>query len=369
MQKKLKKRKLNRTKLIELAGRFNWETPMRHPIEICLTACERFEESRGKASARRLRKKTDEKSFGTFLSQGAVGGVFTYFLLLVFIILLYRDGYAPLGPLIALPFFLLFGSVFGAAAGLFVWLPGRLFKRRFSFVVRAAFATAGASLLTITFLYLMDSPNYEFALRWRLGFICGIGLAVGLATGSLIRPCRLIVFGAGGRKFGRNPGSWLATPFGFFLRAASVFGLFEALLAVAIWIADRSRSTPYAPPAHLTAIIIVVLYFAAGSYFSLRTPRRVFLPTIVLLLNLPLVGLIVYLRTVRPHADFILTYVLLGMIGLWVIYTLGRLMPPQSFQRIVINSRSEAVATKPVIVRRALPVRQSRRDLLTGWRQ
>lgn len=310
------------------------------------------------ASARRSRKKTEQKAFVTFLSQGAVGGAFTYFLLIVFIILLYRNVYNPIVPLVALPFFLLFGSVFGAATGLFVWLPGRLFKRRFTFVVRAAFATAGASLLTITFLYLMDSPNYEFALRWRLGFICGVGLAVGLATGSLIRPCSLIVSGAGGRKFGRDPGNWLATPFGFFLRAASVLGLFEVLLALAIWVADRTGPRPYAPPEHLPTIIVVVLYFAASSYFSLRTPRKVSLPAIVLLLNVPLAGLIVYLRHARPLADFILTYVLLAMICLWVIYTLGRLMAPQFFQRIVVDSRGEAVATQPVIVRRALQVQR-----------
>ncbi len=332
---------------------------MRNPIEICLRACEWFEESRGKASARRLRKKTEQKPIWTFLSQGAVGGAFTYFLLMTFIILLYRNGYDPILPLIVPPFFLLFGSVFGAATGLFVWLPGRLFKRRFSFVARTAFATAGASLLTITFLYLTDAPDYEYALNWRLGFTAGVGLAVGFATGSLIRPCRLLAFGARDHYADRNPGSRLATPFGVFLRAASVLGVFEALTALTVWVADRSgHRPPSAPPEHRPLIVLAVLYFAASSYFSLRTPRRAFVPPIVIFLNLPLVGLIVYLRNVGPLSEFVLSYVLLAMIGLWVVYALGRLMAPQTFQRIAINSRGEAVATRPVIVRRPLPVQR-----------
>ena len=331
---------------------------MRHPIEICLRAGEWFEETRGKASARRWRKKTEQKPIWTFLSQGAVGGAFNYFLLLAFIMLWYREHHVPPVPLLALPFFLVFGSVFGAAAALFVWLPGRVFKRRFSFVVRAAFATAGASLLTITFLYLMDAPDYQFALNWRLGFTSGVGLGVGLATGSLIRPCRLIAFGASKHHADGDSDSWLAPPFGFFLRAASVFGLFEALIALATWVADSSGPIGYARPRHLPAIIMVVLYFAASSYFSLRPPRKVFLPAIFLLLNLPMVGLIGFLLPVSLLPDLVVTYVSLGMIGLWVIYTVGRLLAPQSFQRIAINSQGEAVAIRPVIVRRPLPVQR-----------
>lgn len=333
---------------------------MRHPIEICLRAGEWFEEARGKASARRLRKKTDQKAIWTFLSQGAVGGAFTNFLFLAFIILLYRDGYDPILVLILTPFFLLFGSVYGVAIGLFVWLPGRLFKRRFSFVARVAFATAGASLLSITYLYLTDARDYEHALNWRLGSTSAVGLAVGFATGSLIRPCRLLAFGARDHYYAdRNPGSRLATPFGFFLRTASVLGFFEALMALTAWIGDRTGHRPSsAPPEHLPLIVLAVVYFAASSYFSVRTPRKAFVPPIVIFLNLPLVGLIVYLRNLGPLSELVLSNILLAIVGLWVVYGLGRMMAPHSFQRIAIDSRGEAVATRPVIVRRALPVQR-----------
>ena len=331
---------------------------MRHPIEICLRAGEWFEETRGKASARRWRKKTEQKPIWTFLSQGAVGGAFNYFLLLAFIMLWYREHHVPPVPLLALPFFLIFGAVFGAAAALFVWLPGRVFKRRFSFVARVAFAMAGASVLTLTFLYLIGAQDYDFALYWRLGFTGGVGLWVGFATGSVIRPCRLIVLGASKHHADGDSDSWLAPPFGFFLRAASVFGLFEALIALATWVADSSGPIGYARPRHLPVIIIVVLYFAASSFFSLKTPRKVVLPTIVLLMNVPSVVLIICLRTVNTISAFVLTYALLLMIGLWVIYTVGRLLAPQSFQRIAINSQGEAVAIRPVIVRRALQVQR-----------
>ena len=327
------------------------------PFEICLTACEWVEEKRGAATARRARKKTDQKAIWTFLSQGAVGGAFTYFSLLVFIILLYREIYDPLVPLLFLTFFLLCGLVFGAATGLFVWLPERLFKRRFTFVARTAFAMAGTSLLTIAFLYLTDARDYESALSWRLGLICGVGLTVGLATGSLVRPCRLLVFGAETRYADRNPASWLSIPFGFLLRAASVLGLFEALAAMAVWVGDRiGHRPPSAPPEQLPAIVLVVFYFAASSYFSLRTPRRVFLPPIVILLNVPLAGLIVYLRQIGPLAELILSYILLAIICLWVVYTLGRMSAPESIQRVLVDSWSGAVAPQTVTPGRACQV-------------
>lgn len=301
---------------------------MKHPLEICLTACEWLEERRGRASARKALNEEEEKTLFTFLSQGAVAGALVYFLAVVFIVVWYRDGY-NFFLLIVLPFFLVFGSLFGSITAVFVWLPEWIFKRRFRFAARAAFGIANTSLLSIASIYLMEVPDYQAAFLWSLPWICGLGLAVALVTGSDIKPCRMLVFGAGRRGARRHVGNWISIPFGFLLRAASVLGLLEALMAVAVWISDRTgHEIPSAPPEHLPAIALTVLYFAISSYLSVKTPGKFFLLPTAILLNLPLAALIVH-----PGAIGISGFLVSlgeGFICLWAIYSLGRVITPES---------------------------------------
>ena len=297
---------------------------MLHPFKICLTLAEWIEDRRGRA---RSRRETEGKTILTFLSQGAVGGMIGYFFVTVFAALS-AQGYSPFF-FVVLPFFLVFGGVWGAVAGFFVWLPGALLKRRLGFLSRTVCAIGGMSLLSAAVFYgrteRLDNEMYA----WLVGYLCAVYLPIILMTGSGIRPGRALVFGAGGHIARLRFRHWLAVPPGFLLRAASIFGVLEALLALAVWISARISPWSSASAREgLPAILVAVTYFVTSTYFSLRTPRKIVLLPLAIALNMPAAFLMVSEKQLgTPNSDF-LAYTYLGFICLWLVYTLGCLIAP-----------------------------------------
>jgi hypothetical protein len=250
--------------------------------------------------------------------------------------------------LVALPVYLVAGSFCGAVVAVFVWLPGALFKRRLGFVVRSICALAASVLLVVVLIYWKDTNEAHQSVSSWLGYVFTLDLPVAFMTGSRIRPCRTMVFGAGQRPARGNFGNWLSVPFGFLLRSASIFGLLEALLVLGLWICNRRVGWLWAPaPEHLPAIIVAVLCFAASSYFSISAPRKFFLLPTLIILNAPLVWLIAYLQQLGTLDNIVLSCMLLVVIFLWVVYTVGRLIAPESPRRVV-DSWHNAVATHQI---------------------
>jgi hypothetical protein len=352
---------------------------MRILIEICLTVCEWVQEMSIQRSARKAAREFEKKTFLTFLSQGAVGGVLGFFVLIAYSVIANPSGYNFI-LLVGLPIYSFGGAAYGAVAGVFIWLLEASFNRlRFAdrvnppanpggagtaflnrtlrFVARTITGMLVMPSLMFAFYYLVDKRDLEQLSysRW-LGFSCTMGLLVALTTGSSIGPCRTIIFGAEGRRARRNFGSWLSIPVGFLLRALSIFGLLEALMTLALWISNGRVGWLWFPTReHLPTIILVVLYFAISTYFSFRSPRKVFLLPAAIVLNLPLAALIVNLRRIGTVDSNILAYLLVGFICLWSVYVLGRLIAPESARRVV-NSWSGTADVRKVSPRGACQV-------------
>jgi len=306
----------------------------------------------GRARVQRATAATLEKKTAfTVLSQGAVGGAVGYFLVAAGSAISHPSGYNFLY-LIALPIFLVFGAAFGSVTGIFVWLPGALLKKRIGFVTRTVIVTTAAMLLLAFALsHGMDEGEVEqWSLSWVIGFISVMSLPVVLMTGSGIKPCRMIVLGVGPRRTRQNIGSWLSYPVGFLLRVASIFGLLEALMTLALWISAR-RSEWFTSPAreYLPGIVLAVLYFATSSYFSIRSPRKSFLLATAILLNLPLALMTVNLRRLGTEASNFLVYAFPVFISLWAAFTLLRVIAPESTLS-VINSSSETAGAQRVLL-------------------
>jgi hypothetical protein len=304
---------------------------MRTLIEICLTVCEWIQERNILRAARKAARECERKSVLTFLSQGAVGGMVGYFLIIAAIIVRQPSGYSFLY-FVLLPLLLAFGAIFGSIPAGFVWLTARLLKRRPGFVSRSVIVLGVMTLLGVAFSYYWtsDSPSEEFSLSRQVGFVCALALPIVVMTGSRLRPCHLIFLGAGPRSKRHNFGSWLAFPAGALLRVASIFALFESVVALAIWISwRRSESFDVQASERLPEIALAIIYFATSAYFSIRTPRKLFLLPTAIVLNLPLAFLIMSQQaTVTAYSDFLI-YSFEGFIALWAVYTLGRLMPPE----------------------------------------
>ena len=311
---------------------------MRHLIEIYLSGWEWYQHRRGIASARAESREAEKKGILTFLSQGASGGVIGYFLTTVCGAVLYFDGNGMLPYVLfaLLPIILAVGAFCGALTGIFVWLFSVLLKRRIGFVARA-FITAGVMFLlgfAISF-WLRAQPSSDWSVWSLAGFTCVMYLPIVLMTGFQLRPGRVMAFGSGGIPR-RSLRAWFAAPPGFLLRAASIFGVMESLLVLAVWIsAQMSLSSSSFPLDSLAAIILATLYFGASAYFSFKTPRKMFLLPIAIALNLPAVLMMVSEKQFNTMDSNFLAYLYLGFICLWILYSFACLIAPAPASRIV----------------------------------
>jgi hypothetical protein len=218
---------------------------------------------------------------------------------------------------------------------MFVWLPGVLLKRRLGFAARAVITVGSIWLLGIAFSYWVSAqePN-ELSMSWLIGSAFAVNLPIVLITGSVIRPGRLLVFGAGGRLARRRFRHWLVIPPGFLLRATSIFAMLEAFLALAVWISVRT--SPWSDVSGrdaLPAIVLAITYFVASSYLSLKTPRKMFLLPLAIALNVPAVILMISEKQVGTADSQFLAYSYFGFICLWTVYTFGCLIAPVAESR------------------------------------
>ncbi|MEP6819873.1 MAG: hypothetical protein ABJA18_10090 [bacterium] len=296
---------------------------MQYPFKTCLTLAEWIEDRRGRA---RSRRETEKRTILTLLSQGAVGGMFGYFLVIVLSTALYPNNYSFIY-FIVLPVFLAFGAFCGAVTGLFVWLPSVRLKRKIGFIPRTLITAGAMSLLSIALSYRM--PEEQVSTWWLACFVCAMYLPIVLMTGSGIRPGRVLVFGSSRCSPRRSLRGWLAIPPAVLLRVASIFGLLESSLVLAVWISARmSRWSSASPLEGLPAILLAITYFLTSTYLSLRTPRKIVLLPLAIGLNMPVAFLMVTENQLDTLASDFLAYSYFGFICLWMVYTVGCLIAP-----------------------------------------
>ena len=304
---------------------------MRYLLNIYLTGWEWLQDRSGKAATVQEHWKAEKKQLRTFLSQGAVGGAFAYFLVMVGFVMARPSGWNSIY-LAALPFMLVFGAALGMFAATFVWLCSVLIGRKPNFIARAFPVVGSLTLLGFVSSYLKaDTPLTNLPTSWGVGIAGSVYLLIVLMTGSKIRPGHLLFLGGGVPIVRGGLGSWLAFSAGVFLRALSIFGLLEALMFLALWISSRLVGwVEFFPPEDLPPTIVAVLYFVFSSLLSIRTPSKFALLPLAILLNLPLVGLISYLIQLGSTDSYFLSGLLMSVLGLWAIYTLGRLIATEA---------------------------------------
>lgn len=336
---------------------------MRILLETCLTVCEWIQETNIQRAARKAAREYEKKTILTFLSQAAVGGALALIVQVACSIIANPSGYNII-MVGGLPIYSIGGAAAGAFTGVFIWLleaslnrlrfatskktpaPASdivrvLLNRTFRLMARTIIGMVVVPSLLFAFYYVMEKRELEQMSysRW-FGFSCTMGLLIGLMTGSSIRPCRTMIFGVEGRPVRQNFGTWISIPFGFLLRALSVFGLLEALMVMALWISNSRVDRDWFPiQEQLPGVLCAILYFAASTYLSVKTPRKSFLLLTAIFLNLPLVPWIASLGLGTGDSVF-LAYSLAVFICLWAIYTLGCLIAPESGSRVV-NSYNE----------------------------
>jgi hypothetical protein len=319
---------------------------MQHLINIYVTAWEWLEDRRGRTEALRLQGETETKSIWTFLSQGAVGGAVGYFLLFA--------GYASFHPpnpylLYGAIFFMTPGAFMGAFISVLVWLASHISRRRLNVLQRTILIAGVATLLGVAFSFFNPSVREQWSPLETIGMSVVFCAPIVLIAGSRIRPGHLIVLGVEQRNKRYNLGDWLAYPVGFVLRIASILGLFQAVLVLAMWVSAGPNDLLGDPASgDVGAIIVAVLYFFLSSYFSIATPRKALVVPTAMLVNLPLVVLLAYVKQVNSDAAQYLLYALLWFLWLWGFYTVGRLIAPEADSAVVAEPQKYGVVKRPL---------------------
>ncbi|HSS18550.1 MAG TPA: hypothetical protein VLL54_00490 [Pyrinomonadaceae bacterium] len=309
---------------------------MRFLFEIYLRTWEWFQDRRAGKVTSTMPEKAERKRIWTFVSQGAVGGAIGYFFLLVCYVVTHPSALNPLY-LALVPFILLFGAVLGCLPAFFIWLAELIFKSRAGLFSRALLVVGASVLESVLLSIYMENMRVEDqSVQLTLVITCAAYLPLVLLTGSSIRPGHLIFLGAGPHGPTYNFGSWLSYPAGFVLRVVSLFGLFEAIMALAIWASARSTDWSGEPGSEYAgSVVLLFCYFALSSYVSVKTPRKIFLGPTAILVNLPLAVFVFWLMQLGKTETTYFAYVLMSVIALWTLYTLGRLIAPEPVCRAV----------------------------------
>jgi hypothetical protein len=126
---------------------------------------------------------------------------------------------------------------------------------------------------------------------------------------------------------------------------ASIFAVFESVVALTIWISARTSAWFNLPASErLPDIALAIIYFATSTYFSIRTPRKLVLLPTAIALNVPLAFLIASQQRIGTSYSEFLAYSFLGFVCLWAAYTLGRVIAPEPASDILKLSPANAHA-------------------------
>jgi hypothetical protein len=197
------------------------------------------------------------------------------------------------------------------------------------------------TLLSGLLAYVLDArPATQSALLTTVTLVCVLEFPIVLLTGSSIRPCHLLLFGAGVHNPRPEFGSWICYVAGFLLRVVSIFGLLETFLILSLAISAPPAEWPeFSRPGRLAAMVLAAFYFPTSVYFSFKTPRKLLLPTVVFL-NVPLAVWIFGLATAATEASVLLSYCLSTLLGLWAGYTVAFLIAPAPVQPAIKSWRA-----------------------------
>ena len=245
------------------------------------------------------------------LTQGALAGAFSYFLVLIgesFSVI----NYYKMLLFAVLPAYLAMGLVLGLFDGLAIYCYTKYFSARLPWLIRLAVALVvfGASQVVLNILH--PPPNWDRDSVVRLvGFGLVPVLSLSCITGSRFRPWRALTYGT--RRIG-NYQYLPATITGFLLRLVLLFGCLESLL-ILVCIIQMNEALW-----ELFVVWLIAMHFLIGLAITLSNPRLWLAATVAALINAPWLGiLIIYFHRMGPVSIFMIAYLVL-----WLGFMLSR---------------------------------------------
>lgn len=218
---------------------------------------------------------------GSFFFQGVAGGTLSGFILVLLVGLLVQDlhpGWAI--PLTAV--YMMMGAVAGAVKATLIWGAYRITGLHIPVLARVVFMTICTALLS-GFIYYKTgaTADVDFAIGVGIGWFAA--LPVALLVGSPVKPWELFTFGSMATSNGRmGSRSVLATLGTLPLRVLSIYA---SIVWILTFVCERYiKSTAIGDDRLFT---VPLVYLLVSTYLTFRSPRKLVLLAIGILLNVP----------------------------------------------------------------------------------
>jgi hypothetical protein len=270
----------------------------------------------------------------TMFSQGAAGGATAAFAFMLVIGLLLGEG-ADFPLVVFFAAYLLFGALVGLIISLFLWIAGKILRRRLGIMLRILLAISFLSLVPIL-PSLIDVSGAEWSLFLGSFFFGSIfGVPVGILVGSNIRPFRTITYGFTPRRttakvlFHSGPirisrlgeVSKFSLLAGLPLRATSFLALMVSLLGLPFFLRDWERSANFEDE---IGAVIATVYFGLTVCVSFATRSKLIALAMTVGVNALLGAWILHLKLPSMDTD-ILRATAIAFICFWLLFVGGLL--------------------------------------------
>lgn len=219
---------------------------------------------------------------GSFFLQGLAGGALSGFIFVLLVGLLVQDlhpGWAiPLTPV-----YMMMGAVVGAVKAASIWGAYRITGLQIRVLARVVFMTICIALLSGFIYYKTADPdNVDFAIG--VGIAWFAVLPVAILVGSQMKPWEFFTFGSIATSHGTRIGSRsvLATLGTLPLRLLSIYA---SVVWILTFVCERYiKSTAIGDDKLFT---VPLVYLLVSTYLTFRSPRKLFLLVVGILLNVP----------------------------------------------------------------------------------
>jgi hypothetical protein len=264
---------------------------------------------------------------GNFLMQGLLGGVLGGFIAAVIAAMgSYEKSFVMKVELAS--YGVLAAGILGIITATLMWGVVRLTGIQYGAITRLA---ATSSVLFLSVAVIGRQFNFdETLLRVWLMRALIMGIPVALLVGSQVKPWELFTFGSipvGEVERRTGSRSILATLGTLPLRLMSIGAIALMLLHSTTQFATAHDA--YQVLGMSLLLSIFCLYPLLGAYVTFRSPRKVDLLLLGIVINVPviLLGLLTYLEFVRYKSNDSLYFIVIcsSFIGAWVIFLIARL--------------------------------------------
>lgn len=219
---------------------------------------------------------------GTFFFQGLAGGTLSGFIFVLLVGLLVRDLH-PAWAIPLTPVYMMMGAVVGTVKAASIWGAYRITGRQVRVLARVVFMTICIALLSGFIYYKTADPdNVDFAIG--VGIAWFAVLPVALLVGSQVKPWEFFTFGSIATSNGTRIGS-RSVPATLGTLPLRLLSIYASVVWILTFLCERYiKSTAIGDDKLFT---VPLVYLLLSTYLTFRSPRKLFLLVIGILLNVP----------------------------------------------------------------------------------